>query len=198
MQDTNGYKFRPETTAMVLIDQQIGTATMIHTQPKEMCIRNAAVLAMTAKTLGMPLVLTSSMEDHFQGLIAPEIQQAAPEEYARRVKRQGIVDAWDDPNFKGAVVATGRKQLIMAAFTTDICLVFPSIAAVKDGYAVKAVLDASGSVFDISEDAARAQMNREGVMLTATITIMAELVQNWAGPHGPELQQLMMSTLPKE
>ena len=124
------------------------------------------------------------------------IQEAAPEAYACRVKRQGIVDAWEDPNFKSAVEATNCKQLIMAAFTTDICLVFPTISAVKDGFAVKAVMDASGSPFEISEDMARRQMEGGGVILTATITIIAELVQNWASPHGPELMKLMMSTLP--
>jgi nicotinamidase-related amidase len=188
--------FTPSTAAVVLIDHQLGTASLIKSQDSQVALQNAALLAKTAVILGMPLVLTSSMEDQFQGLISPLIQEAAPEAYAKRVKRRGIVDAWADPNFKAAVVATNRTQLIMAGVTTDICLIFPSIDAVNDGFEVKAVMDASGSPFELSENTARLQMQEAGVGLTATITILAELVQDWAGPHGPELQKLMMATLP--
>lgn len=189
-------KFDSESAAMILIDQQVGTGSLVRTIDVNVAIRNAALLAKTAIILGMPIVVTSSEETNFQGPIADEIQKAAPDAFARRVRRQGIVDAWEDPNFKKAVEATNRRQLIMSAFTTDICLVFPTISAVNDGYAVKAVMDASGSPFELSEDMARRQMQDQGVVLTATITIVAELVRNWAGPHGPELQKLMMATLP--
>jgi nicotinamidase-related amidase len=188
--------FTPATAAVVLIDHQVGTATMIKSLDAQVALQNAALLAKTALILGMPLVLTSSMEDNFQGLISPLIQEAAPEAYAKRIKRRGIVDAWTDPNFKAAVVATNRTKLIMAGVTTDICLIFPSIDAVNDGFEVKAVMDASGSPFELSESTARIQMQEAGVVLTATITIIAELIQDWSGPNGPELQKLMMATLP--
>jgi nicotinamidase-related amidase len=188
--------FTPATAAVVLIDHQVGTVSTVKSLDPQVTLQNAALLAKTAIILGMPLVLTCSQEDHFQGLISPLIQEAAPDAYAKRVKRQGIVDAWADPNFKAAVVATNRTKLIMAGVTTDICLVFPSIDAVNDGFEVKAVLDASGSPFELSEGTARTQMQEAGVVLTATITIIAELVQDWTGPHGPELQKLMMATLP--
>lgn len=169
---------------------------MIKTQDPNAALKNAALLAKTAVMLGMPLVLTSSVEDNFQGLISPLIQEAAPEAYAKRVKRRGIVDAWTDPNFKAAVVATGRTKLIMTGVTTDICLLFPAIGAVNDGFEVKAVIDAAGSYFEISETMARLQMQDAGVILTSTISIIAELVQDWSAPHGPELQKLMMASMP--
>jgi len=188
--------FTPSTAAVVLIDHQVGTASMIKSQDSQVSLQNAALLAKTALLLGMPLVLTSSMEDQFQGLISPLIQEAAPEAYAKRVKRRGIVDAWADPNFKAAVVATNRTKLIMAGVTTDICLIFPSIDAVNDGFEVKAVMDASGSPFEVSESMARLQMQEAGVVLAATQTIISELVQDCSSPHGPELQKLMMALLP--
>jgi len=97
-----------------------------------------------------------------QGPLAPALQQVAPEAHKARVKRLGIVNAWDDPNFKAGVAATGRKQLIMAGVTTDICLVSPSICAVDDGYEVQAVLDASGSSLEIQEETARRTNRRNG------------------------------------
>jgi nicotinamidase-related amidase len=56
--------------------------------------------------------------------------------FKTRVKRLGIVNAWGDPNFSGAIAATGRKNIIVGDVTTDICLVFPSISAVQEGYNV--------------------------------------------------------------
>jgi nicotinamidase-related amidase len=106
----------------------------------------------------MPIVMMASMEDHVQGPLAPALQQVARDAYAARIKRLGIVNAWADPDFKAAVVATGRRQLVMAGVTTDICLVFPTISAVNDGYEVEAVLDASGSSFELQEDMARRRM----------------------------------------
>jgi nicotinamidase-related amidase len=136
------------------------------------------------------------MEDHMQGPLAPALRQVAPEAYDARVKRLGIVNAWADPNFKAAVAATGRKQLVMAGVTTDICLVFPSINAVNDGYEVQAVLDASGSSLELQEETARRRMERAGVVLTATNTIIAELVQNWATPEGGILVPYLLASSP--
>jgi nicotinamidase-related amidase len=135
--------FSPETSALVLIDHQIGTMQLVKNIGSDAALRNAVLLAKAAKTLGMPIVMTASMEDHLQGPLSTALQLVAPEAYEARVKRLGIVNAWADPNFKAAVEATGRKQLVMAGVTTDICLVFPSINAVNEGYDVQAVLDAS-------------------------------------------------------
>ena len=99
----------------------------------ETSLQNAIMLAKAAKAYGMPVVLTTSQEDHPQGPTAPALQEALPEAYKNRVKRTGIVNAWADPNFSAAVRATGRKKLIMAAVTTDICLIFPLSAPYKRG-----------------------------------------------------------------
>jgi nicotinamidase-related amidase len=79
----------------------------------------------------------------------------------------------------------------MAGVTTDVCLVFPAISACQEGYQVQAVMDASGSPYEISEEMSRRRMEREGVVLTATNTIMAELAQNWSRSEGAQLLQVM-------
>ncbi len=109
-------------------------------------------LAKTAKILGMPVVMTSSQEQNVQGPLMSELAELLPKEYEARIKRAGIVNAWKDMNFANAVRATGRPNLIMAGVTTDVCLVFPAIDAVNEGFAVQAVLDASGSPFELSEE----------------------------------------------
>ena len=190
-------QFTPDNCALVLIDHQVGTLQFVHTMSPETSLQNAIMLAKAAKAYGMPVVLTTSQEDHPQGPTAPALQEALPEAYKNRVKRTGIVNAWADPNFSAAVKATGRKKLIMAAVTTDICLIFPAISAVHEGFEVLAVLDASGSSFDVQEELARRRMATAGVMLTTTNTAIAELVQDWSTPQGSELVQLLMATIPK-
>src|ERR1700691_3346596 len=189
-------QYTPENSALVLIDHQVGTLTFVHNMSSDESLRNAIMLAKAAMAYGMPVVLTTSQEDHAQGPTAPALQQALPEAYKNRVKRTGIVNAWADPNFSAAVRATERKKLIMAAVTTDICLVFPAISAVQEGFEVLGVLDASGSGFDVQEDLARRRMATAGVVLTTTNTAVAELVQDWSTPQGSELVPLIMASEP--
>jgi nicotinamidase-related amidase len=201
MSDTkNGYmmkgQFTPENSALVLIDYQVGTLQLIRTPSSDVCLRNAVTLASAAKALKMPVVLTSSQEDRIQGPISPALQKVLPDAFKARVKRQGIVNAWGDPNFSAAIAATGRKNIIMGGVTTDICLVFPSISAVQEGYDVLAVMDAGGSSYEIQEELAQRRMMHAGVVLTTTNTMLAELVQNWATPAGMELIPLLLGSAP--
>ncbi len=72
-----------------------------------------------------------------QGLLLECIQKANPEAYAKRVKRLGVVNAWTDPAFAEAVRATGKKQLIVAGVTTDVCLVPPALSMQEEGFHIK-------------------------------------------------------------
>ncbi|HEY9621930.1 MAG TPA: isochorismatase family protein [Crinalium sp.] len=113
--------------------------------------RNALALAKTAKVLNIPVVLTSSQEENLRGLLLPELQDILPEAFQTRIRRAGIVNTWDDLRFKDTVVRHDRKNIIMAGVTTDVCLVYPAISARQEGYDVQAVMDTSGSPFDISD-----------------------------------------------
>ena len=188
--------FKPESSALVLIYLQIGTIQMIKNIMPETAIRNAVLLGKAAQAYKMPIVMTSSLEEKVQGPLNPALQQAMPTAYAARVKRAGIVNAWAAPAFVKAIEATGRRQLIMAAVTTDICLVFPAISAVEAGYEVLAVMDACGTDTEIGEDTARRRMERAGVWLTSTNTMVAELVQDWSTPQGGPLVVAMTSVSP--
>ncbi len=187
--------FQPQNTALLLIDHQIGTMQLIKNISLDVVKRHTLALAKTAKILNMPVVLTSSQEENMQGSLLPELQEIVPEAFAARVKRAGIVNAWNDPNFKNAVAATGRKNLIMAGVTTSVCLVFPAIDAVQAGYKVQAVMDASGSPSDLAEEMSRHRMETAGVVLTATDTIMAELAQDWSTSAGQQIIQVMFQNV---
>lgn len=187
--------FTQDDSALLLIDYQVGTMKLIKNLPLDQVQKNAIALANMAKTLGLPVVLTSSQEDRFQGPVMDELAKLLPEEHESRIQRMGIVNAWDDENFVKAVQDTGRKNLIMGGVTTDVCLIYPSISAIEAGYGVQAVMDASGSPFHLSERLSQQRMHDAGVVLTATNTLLAELVQDWSRPEGVELQALLFNDL---
>ncbi|MGV7123161.1 isochorismatase family protein [Sphingopyxis sp. 550A] len=183
--------FTSKDSVLLLIDHQVGTMKLIQNIPFEVVKRNTLALAKAAKALGVPIVLTTGTETKFQGPLLPEFEELFPEEYAQRIQRGGIVNTWNDPEFREAVEKTQRRNLIMAGATTDVCVMPPAISARQDGYQVQVVLDASGSPHEYSEEAARLRLIQEGVVLTATNTMIAELAQDWSRPEGTDVLKIM-------
>ena len=180
------HTFSIEDTAVILIDHQVGTNTWASTTPLALLQRNVIILAKFAKGTGMPTVLTSSQETNVnvQGPLMPELQEILPEAFAARIKRQGVVNAWDDEHFANACRKTGKRNFVMAGVTTDVCMVSPAISALEEGFNIKVVCDACGSSSPIAEEISWRRMERAGVHLTSTNAIVAELVKNWASPAG--------------
>lgn len=104
-------RFTAQDSVMLLIDHQVGTMGWAKSQPFEELKRNTLMLAKTAKILGIPVVITSSMEEYAQGPLLGELETILPAEFAARIKRTGIVNAMDDENFAAAVRSSGRKKL---------------------------------------------------------------------------------------
>ncbi|MDN7592390.1 isochorismatase family protein [Burkholderia seminalis] len=186
-------RFTADNAALLLIDHQVGTMQLIKNIDQQLAAKQSIALAKMAKILNLPVVITSSQEDHAQGPILPEIAAILPEAHAARVKRPGVVNAWAYSDFRDAVVATGRTHLIMAGVTTDVCLIFPAIDAALEDFAVQAVIDASGSPSDLSEELSRQRMHDAGVVLTTTNTLMAEIAQDWSTPAGQQLITLLFT-----
>lgn len=188
-------KFNAADTALLLIDHQVGTMGWVKSIPFEEMKRNAIMLAHTARILKMPVVLTSSMEEYAQGPLLSELQAILPVQFEQRVKRFGIVNAMDDVNFAAAVKATGRKKLVIAGVTNDVCTVYPALTLVRDGFAVQVVADAGGSPTQMADDISLRRMEKGGVTLTTTNQLIAELAGSWATPEGGELVQLIIAAL---
>lgn len=114
-------RFSAENSALLLIDHQVGTMQLIKNISRDLAARQSIALAKMAKILDMPVVITSSQEEHAQGPILPAIAEIQPNAHAKRIKRPGVVNAWACPAFRDAVLATGRKNLIMAGgFTSQV------------------------------------------------------------------------------
>jgi nicotinamidase-related amidase len=188
--------FRPDDTAVLLIDHQLGTMSWVRSTDIEEMKANALALAKAAKALGMPLVLTSSLEDQAQGPLARELAEIAPDEYAGRIQRVGVVNAMDDPNFAAAVKAAGRQNLIIAGVTNDVCTVYPTLTAVDQGYDVQVVADAGGSMSKLADDVALRRMEQAGARITSANMILTELARHWASPAGEALIPIVGELIP--
>ncbi|SFL63173.1 Nicotinamidase-related amidase [Bradyrhizobium sp. NFR13] len=189
-------RFTGDTAAMLLIDHQVGTMGWVKSLPFEEMKRNALMLAKTARILKMPVVLTSSMEEYAQGPLLSELAEILPDEFSARMKRLGIVNAMDDPNFAEAVRATGRRKLILAGVTNDVCTVYPALTLVSQGYEVQVIADAGGSPSSMGDDMALRRMERGGVTLSSTNQVIAELAGDWSTPEGTAIvQEVVMPAL---
>ncbi len=125
----------------------------------------------------LPVITTASVPQGPNGPMIPEIHENAP--HAKYVARKGEINAWDNPDFVAAVKATGRKTLIIAGTITSVCLAFPSISAVADGYKVFAVIDASGTYSKMAQEITLARVMQAGVVPMDTAAVASELQKTW-------------------
>ncbi|CDT10052.1 isochorismatase family protein [Vibrio coralliirubri] len=191
----NTTTFTPENSVMLLIDHQVGTMGWVGSANLEEIKNNTVALARAAHVTKMPLILTSSMEDQAQGPLFGELSNAVPEAYENRILRGGVVDSMKDENFAAAVKATGRKNIIIAGITTDVCVVYPAITAIAEGYNVQVVVDGSGSPTTLADETALRRMEKHGVTLTSTNQLIAELAQDWSTDHGSKLIQVLFEEI---
>ena len=183
--------FTPDNSAMILIDHQKGTMGWTHSHDINTVKQNALKLGRIAKGLNMPVVLTVSMEENVQGLLISELAELLPEAYEARIKRPGIVNAMHHEGFNQAVKATGRKKLIVAGVTTEICILFPVLQMLDEGYEVQVSADASASYTKYGDDLALQRMREAGAIITTVDQIVSEMAIDWTSPNGQKLMGIL-------
>lgn len=190
-------KFKIEDTIMLLIDHQEGTLNFAANRPHDLIISRTRALARLAKDLNIPVVLTSSQEDRAQGPLLKDLQEILPEEFTNRIKRTGVTNAWEDEAYKAAVLkaAAGRKNVIMAGLTNDVCIVWPSISMQEEGFDVQVVIDAGGSPTEIADEVARKTWEGQGVRTTSINQVISELVHSWATPEGEKVVPILFEEI---
>ena len=119
----------------------------------------------------------------------PEISSILPNAYY--VERKGEISAWDSPEFRNAISKINRKKLIMSGIVTEVCLMFPAIAAVKDNYDVYAVIDTSGTWNSTTQLASMFRMTQAGIKVSTFVSVLAEVMNDWRSPKGIELGSIL-------
>lgn len=182
----SGYQaFTIENSGLVLIDHQVGTidwAAELTPEERPQIKLWARTIARFAKGAGMPIVLTSSLENEHQGPLLPEFEQIMPQEYAARIKRTGIINAWEDPNFANAVRRMGKRNLLMSGLTTDVCLVPPALSAKAEGFNVVALFDSSGACTKQAAENSRALLTQAGIPIMTTTPMITSMLGNYKNP----------------
>ena len=104
------------------------------------------------------------------------------------IRRNGEVDAWDNPDFRAAIKATGKTQVILGGITTDVCTAFLALSLRAEGYSVWANAEASGTTSTFVRDISNDRMSRAGVQVVSFFAIVADLMRDWRNtPGAPEL-----------
>jgi nicotinamidase-related amidase len=178
-------RFSANDAALVLIDHQSGIMQFVHDYSPAEFRNNVIALAKLGKVFNLPTVLTTSFSQGPNGPFIPEVVSMYLD--APLTDRLGIISAWDDPAFVAAIEKTGRKNLIMAGVTVDVCLAFAAMQAVEAGYDVYGVIDASGGLEVTIRENAVARMRDHGITPINWTTVAAELQRDWRLPTGQEL-----------
>jgi len=175
--------FNEDDAALLMIDHQTGLLQGVENQDTVSLRSHVLALAEVAQLYDLPVVLTTSRAEGPNGPLFPKLREMFPEV---EVIDRSLVNAWDDPNFVEAVEETGASNLIIAGILTEVCVSFPAISAVNEGYNVQAVLDSSGSLNDRAEQAAMSRMEQAGVELTSWFALSSEMLKDWTKDVAPE------------
>ncbi|WP_434778086.1 isochorismate family cysteine hydrolase YcaC [Neisseria sp. Ec49-e6-T10] len=186
---------------VLLVDHQAGLLSLVRDIEPDRFKNNVLALADLAHYFKLPTILTTSFESGPNGPLMPELKEIFPK--APYIARPGNINAWDNEDFVKAVKATGKKQLIIAGVVTEVCVAFPVLSAIEEGFDVFVVTDASGTFNEITRQAAWDRMSQAGAQLMNWFGVACELHRDWRndveglaslfGKHISDYQNLMTS-----
>ena len=175
---TTSYKrLDNDNAAVLLVDHQAGLLSLVRDIDPDKFKNNVLALADLAAYFKLPTILTTSFETGPNGSLVPELKAQFPD--APYIARPGQINAWDNEDFVKAVKATGKKQLIIAGVVTEVCVAFPALSALAEGYEVFVVTDASGTFNEITRHSAWDRMSASGAQLMTWFGLACELHRDW-------------------
>ena len=167
----------PDNCVVALIDHQPQMMFGVAGVDRESIINHTVALGKAARVFDVPVVLTTVETKSFSGNLWPQIRAVFPEQPA--IERSSM-NAWDDKNFVAAIKATGRKKLVLAGLWTEVCVTFPSVQAIHDGYEVYVVEDCCGDVSPLAHDNAMKRVIQAGAKPVTSLQVMLEFQRDWA------------------
>jgi nicotinamidase-related amidase len=169
-----------ENAALVLVDHQVGLMTGVCDYSIAELKHNVVGFARAAQALNLPIVVTTTARDSMWGPTFPELVAALP---GVQITDRSSVNAFDDPRVARAIEATGRKKLIFAGLSLEVCAAFPAMTAVGKGLAAYVAVDACGTFSETKRQAGLLRMLQAGVILSDYATLMIEILKDNARPE---------------
>jgi nicotinamidase-related amidase len=168
----------PKNSALILIDYQPSQIAAVRSMDPDLLLKNVVSTVKLARLFGVPIVHSTVNVKTGRGKpTLPELAKLLGD-YAP-IDRTTL-NAWEDASFLTAVRATGRRKLILCALWTEICMAFPALDALREGYEVYPVVDAIGGT---SVEAHRSGMERvvqAGAQPVTWVALACELQRDWA------------------
>jgi nicotinamidase-related amidase len=175
--------YKPLTSgnaALILVDHQVGLLTGVRDYSTGELKHNVVALAKAARALKLPIVLTTTARDSMWGPTFPELVEALPDV---SIIDRSSVNAFDDPAVARAIAATGRKKLIFAGVSLEVCAALPAMTAVGKGLDAYVAVDASGTFSKTKREVGLLRMLQAGVILSDYATLMVEILGDNARPE---------------
>lgn len=167
----------PHDHVLLLIDHQPQMAFGVQSIDRQTLLNNTLALAKSARAFNVPTVLTTVAAASFSGPLWPELQAVFP--HQTPIDRT-TMNSWEDPKLVEAVKAHGKRRLVIAALWTEVCLAFPTIDALREGFEVFIVTDASGATTTEAQNVAVMRMVQAGAQPITWLQYLLELQRDWA------------------
>jgi nicotinamidase-related amidase len=174
----NAYQklYTAQDSAIVFIDHQPQMLFGVASMDRAALIHNVTLIAKVAKEFKVPAVLTAVETESFSGYVWPQLLDVFP---GQAVVERSSMNSWDDPGFRQAVEATGRKNIIMTGLWTEVCVTWPTIEMLGAGYNVYVVEDGCGATSPAAHEAALSRMVQAGAVRLTTIAALLEWQRDW-------------------
>jgi nicotinamidase-related amidase len=179
--------------ALLLIDYQPEVMDGIHDKDPKLVELNVCTLAKMAVKFDIPVILsTVAVKMGIDSPTIPSLKEVLPG--VDEIDRTSM-NAWEDEAFVKAVKATERKKLVMSGIVTSVCLAYPAVHALSEGYEVAFVEDAVGDRSKDEHDLAVMRLVQAGAVPNSTVGIMAEWFRDWASPRAKFAREIFPSYL---
>jgi len=168
----------PKNSALLVIDYQPSQVAAVRSMDRDLLLKNIVSTAKLAKLFGLPIVHSTInvRTGRGQPTLPPLAEVLADDTPIDRTS----TNAWEDPDFLSAVRATGRRKLIICALWTEICMAFPALDAMREGYEVYPVVDAIGGTSVEAHSAGLQRVIQAGAKPTSWVALAVELQRDWA------------------
>ncbi|MGW0778680.1 isochorismatase family protein [Streptomyces sp. NPDC002835] len=174
-----------DNAALLLVDHQIGLFTGVRDMSVDELKHNVTALARASLRLGVPVVATTTSVDGMWGPLVPELQAALPKDLD--VIDRSTVNAWHDERVRGAIEALGRKRLIVAGTSLEVCAGLPAISATAAGYTAYVAVDASGTFSATKRETGLLRLQQAGVIVSDYASLVVEMLADNAHPIAPHV-----------
>src|SRR5437763_1497747 len=163
-----------ENAALVLVDHQVGLMTGVRDYSRRAGAQRGGA-GQSGQGPAIAIIVTTTARDSMWGPTFPELVEALP---GVPIIDRSSVNAFDDPNVAQAIAASGRKKLIFAGISLEVCAAFPAITAIGKGLDPYVAVDASGTFSETKREVGLLRMMQAGVILADYATLMVEILKD--------------------